>query len=75
MKLCNLLLQVSLASMASSERGQDGPQELHVVAGQQVFVAQNTTYSNPRRGSQVQYRYMSESQKCKDYTVFTDYNV
>ena len=42
--------------MASSECG---PEEL--VAEQQVLVAQNTTYmySNPGRGSKVQYRYMS----------------
>lgn len=72
MKLCRLLLQISIASMASSECG---PEEL--VAEQQVLVTQNTIcmHSNPGRGSKVHYRYMSDSQECKDHTVFTEYSV
>ena len=75
-KLCidiNLLLQMSMPSMASTVCGEDGPQEF--VAKQQVWVAQNTTYSDSGRGSKVQYRCMSESQECKDYIVFTDYDI
>ena len=75
-KLCidiNLLLQMSIPSMASTECGEDGPQGF--VAGQQVLVAQNTTYSDSGRGAKVHYRCMSESQECKDYIVFTGYDV